>query len=42
MRIRDLILFYISEETARRDIKQLEQDGLVVRVHGGAAATQQP
>ncbi|MEI9416861.1 DeoR/GlpR family DNA-binding transcription regulator [Mesorhizobium sp. Cs1321R2N1] len=43
VRIRDVIAqFNISEETARRDIKQLEQDGLVVRVHGGAVATQQP
>ncbi|MGX5831992.1 DeoR family transcriptional regulator [Mesorhizobium sp. 43Arga] len=43
VRIRDLMLhFNISEETARRDIKQLEQDGLIVRVHGGAVATQQP
>ncbi|RWD32077.1 MAG: DeoR/GlpR transcriptional regulator [Mesorhizobium sp.] len=43
VRIRDLMShFNVSEETARRDIKQLEQDGLVVRVHGGAVATQQP
>ncbi|WP_026622796.1 DeoR/GlpR family transcriptional regulator of sugar metabolism (plasmid) [Ensifer sp. WSM1721] len=43
VRVRDLMAqFNISEETARRDIKQLEQDGLVVRVHGGAVATQQP
>lgn len=43
VRIRDLMQqFNISEETARRDIKRLEQDGLVARVHGGAVATQQP
>ncbi|MUZ76136.1 DeoR family transcriptional regulator [Agrobacterium vitis] len=43
VRIRDLMTeFNVSEETARRDIKQLEQNGLVVRVHGGAVATQQP
>ncbi|MCZ4093630.1 DeoR/GlpR family DNA-binding transcription regulator [Sinorhizobium psoraleae] len=43
MRIRDVMMhFNVSEETARRDIKQLEHDGLVVRVHGGAVATQQP
>lgn len=43
VRVRDVMrIFSISEETARRDIKTLERDGLALHVHGGAVATQQP
>lgn len=43
VRVRDVMrIFSISEETARRDIKALQRDGLALHVHGGAVATQQP
>ena len=30
-------LFHVSEMTARRDLNQLEREGLLRRFHGGAA-----
>lgn len=42
IRIRDIMrTFEVSEETARRDIKMLQREGLAVHVHGGAVATGQ-
>lgn len=38
VRVRDLVeLLGVSQMTIRRDIDKLHEDGLVVRVHGGAA-----
>ncbi|HHU6749948.1 TPA: DeoR family transcriptional regulator [Staphylococcus pseudintermedius] len=36
--IKDLAdTFKVSEETLRRDLEQLEKDGIVIRKHGGAS-----
>lgn len=33
-------VFHVSEATVRRDLKELEEDGLLHRTHGGALAFQ--